>query len=98
MAGVDEALGQYEAARAAYAESLALFRKINAAVGDTPQGIFDLAWVLRRLAGLPATMAGVEHAACRREAAALLLRLRSAVGPMWAGNNLDQLLEQLKST
>ena len=36
---VDQALGQYEAARAAYAESLALRRKINAAVGETPQGL-----------------------------------------------------------
>ena len=98
VGGVDQALGQYEAARAAYAESLALCRNINAAVGDTPQGVFDLAWVLRRLAGLPETIANQpSNAVLRSEARALLERLRNAVGPMWNGNNLDQLLEQLKS-
>ena len=93
---VDQALGQYEAARSAYAESLGLCRKINA---DTPQGIFDVAVVLMRLARLPATIPGDGAASgYRNEARGLLERLRSAVGPMWAGNNLDQLLRQLKST
>ena len=96
MGDVDQALGQYEAARSAYAESLGLRRKINA---DTPQGIFDVAVVLMRLARLPATIPGDGAASgYRNEARGLLERLRSAVGPMWAGNNLDQLLRQLKST
>ena len=99
VGGVDQALGQYEAARSAYAESLDLCRKINAALGDTPQGIFDVAVVLMRLTRLPATIPGDGAASgYRNEARGLLERLRSAVGPMWAGNNLDQLLQQLKST
>ena len=62
VGGVDEALGQYEAARAAYAESLDLRRKINAAVGDTPQGMRDLSLSLDKLGGVNQSLGEYEAA------------------------------------
>ena len=99
VGGVDQALGQLESARTAYAESLTLRRKINAAIGETPQGLFDVVVVLLRLAGIakldtPAN----DGSSVRAEALALLVRLRTVVGTRWAGYDIDKLIEGLESS
>lgn len=47
---VSRDLGELETARAAYAESLDLFRKLHSALGDTPQTLRDLSVSLNNLA------------------------------------------------
>ena len=59
---VAEALGQYEAARTAYTESLDLRRKINAAMGDMPQGMRDLSVSLDKLGGVNQSLGEYEVA------------------------------------
>ena len=60
------------------------------------QGLFDLAFSLRKLLDL-GDHAGEEPAApaLRSEARAILGRLQDAVGPIWAGNHLPDLIKQL---
>ena len=72
------AAGRGEAALAAYRESLALRRRLRAALGDTPQVLDDLAISLERIAVADAAPIA-ERQAAAQEAVALRQRLAAAL-------------------
>jgi hypothetical protein len=59
---VDEALGRLEEARAAYAESLELRRRLREAVGDAPQTLRDLSVSLNKVGGVDKALGRLEEA------------------------------------
>ena len=72
MGGVEAGLGNLEAARAAYRESLELSRQLRESLGDTPQALRDLSVSLDNVGGVEADLGNLEAA---RAAAAECLEL-----------------------
>ncbi len=78
---VKELIGKYEEARAAYSESVALRRKINAAIGETPQGMHDLSVSLDKLGGVNQSLGEYEAArAVYLESLTLCRKINAATG------------------
>ena len=78
---IERDLGNLEAARAAYGESLDIARRLREAVGDTPQGLRDLSIALNQVGNVERDLGNLEAArAARRESLDLFRRLREAVG------------------
>ena len=59
---IKEALGQWDAARAGYAESLELRRQLRAALGDSPQTLRDLSIALNKVGGVDEAEGRLEKA------------------------------------
>jgi tetratricopeptide (TPR) repeat protein len=78
---IERDLGNLEAARAVYRESLDLCRRLHEAVGDTPQALRDLSVSLERVGQVERDLGNLEAAsAAYRESLELRRRLREAVG------------------
>jgi tetratricopeptide (TPR) repeat protein len=78
---VSRDLGDLEAARAAYAESLDLRRQLRSALGDTPQALRDLSISLNNVGQVSRDLGDLEAArAAYAESLDLSRQLRSALG------------------
>src|SRR5579875_232428 len=78
---VESDLGNLEAARAAYSESLELLRRLREVLGDTPQALRDLSVSLNNVGQVESDLGNLEAArAAYSESLEIRRRLREALG------------------